>query len=466
MNALDTLHLKIRKALDGSLHGADWGRPQLMSKVLEEVCSVFDTAAGQASRRSIAGAVQKFRETLRLPAFLDLKYACLGITQPVGRDSWKIIEDPGLFRMLLEAVDEIMVRKDTGRGRTRAGSASRRFLKCYQGLLAGYFDYNIYSDSSTDTGRTNWTVLRSFLDDRLERAVHAEPVPRWLRVLRAHRELLSDDIYGRYGADLAQGRFQELKSACEALLIPRNSWVWEMTVLARIRAVCSMDDDLFCRHLDQCLSMVIRSNGIMLSVVMKKQCTALLVNRYARYSSKTEHKQLLEAAVAFIGNPWVDRPAWDASARDEDSRIMISTWLRRRLIRDYFTILAGEGPVDRERLRSWLRFEPRIDDMWFALGPHAFNSEGAGFMEFRRLAGERVLMLENGVSPENNALIVRIDDYVFVELSGPGSTCTVFESRNLPFDLDRKWIRIGSKHSGRQHVIRQGVTPGQVLAEQ
>jgi hypothetical protein len=239
-------------------------------------------------------------------------------------------------------------------------------MKCYQGLLAGYFEYNIYSDSSTDTGRSNWTMLRTYLDERLETAAQAQPRPRWLLALQANRELLGEDVYGRYGVDLAQGRYQGLKSACEALLIPRNSWLWEMTVLMRIRAVCSLDDDTFLKHLDQCLTMISRGSGIALSCLMKKQCTALLVNRYPWSPGRKENAQLLEAAVAFIGNPWADRASWDSAACSGDSRAMVSSWLRRRLIRDYFRILAGQGTADRERLRSWLR-SAQIDDLWIAL---------------------------------------------------------------------------------------------------
>jgi hypothetical protein len=468
MNAIDTFRLKIRQALSSTLNEAAWGKPQAMSKVLEELRSVFDTAADPCSGRSITKTLESFRTTRELPTFLDLKYVCLGITQEVGNNRWKLLEDPELFPLLLKRVDSelpgtaslqgqgmespLPVPARTGGG-NMSGRISRRFLKCYQGLLSGYFDYNIYSDSASEIGRENWMSLRTFLHDRLSIAGQVSPLPRWVQVLQGHENLLSDDLYERYGAALAQGNFHDLKSACESLLIPRNSWVWEATVFVRIKAVCAFEDNVFMRHVDQSLAMITQSKGIALSGVMKRQCMAYLLKRYARCASRPVHAGLLDAAMTTIGNPWAGRAAWDASVNDEHCRAMLCAWLRRRLIRDFFRILSEDKAADNKRLRNWLRFEHKIDDMWFALGPHAFNHTGPEFEEFRKLAGDRILQLENGGRPENNALIMRIDDYVFVEFGSSDYSITVFKNSNLPFDLDRKWICIGSKPSGQQMSV-------------
>lgn len=442
MNALDSLRLKIKKTFSSALHEAAWGDPRLMSKAFEEVRSVFDTACDPSSRRSIAGTLEAFRRTHELHTFLDLKYACLGITQKIGEDGWMLIEDDELFLLLLKKV-------------SAPQQTPRRLLKCYQGLLSGYFDYNIYSSAATEQGKRNWRGLRTFLNRLLPIAGQTVPVPGWIKVLTEHRNLLSDDLYERYGTALAQGNYHDLKTACEHLFIPRNSWVWEATVLMRVKAVCTFRDDIVKKHLDQCLSMVTRSSGIVLSEVMKKQCIAQLASRYAKCSSRPEHTGLLDAAVTVIGNPWVNRAAWDAYVRDEYAREMMSSWLKRRLIRDFFRILSEESSNGRKRLQSWLRFEPKIEDMWFALGPHACNHPGPEFREFRKLATDRILVFENGGRPENNALIMRIGDYVFVEFGISCQTCMVFKSSNLAFDPDKKWTYVGAKASELQDMILQ-----------
>jgi hypothetical protein len=100
--------------------------------------------------------------------------------------------------------------------------------------------------------------------------------------------------------------------------------------------------------------------------------------------------------------------------------------------------------------------EPKIDDLWIALGPRDFHDQGAVLRGFRAMAGERILEFEHKSSPGTNALIMRIDDYVFVELSAPGHTCMVFRSSSLPFDLDRKWVYVGSKAPDQQQLFLQG----------
>jgi hypothetical protein len=189
---------------------------------------------------------------------------------------------------------------------------------------------------------------------------------------------------------------------------------------------------------------------------MRKRCIALLAARYARCASKPGHEGLLEAAVTLLGNPWVNRAAWDAYVNDEGARAMVGTWLKRHLIRDFFSLLSGEGAENRKRQGSWLRMEPKIDDLWIALGPRDFHDQGAVLRGFRAMAGERILEFEHKSSPGTNALIMRIDDYVFVELSAPGHTCMVFRSSSLPFDLDRKWVYVGSKAPDQQQLFLQG----------
>jgi hypothetical protein len=86
----------------------------------------------------------------------------------------------------------------------------------------------------------------------------------------------------------------------------------------------------------------------------------------------------------------------------------------------------------------------KIEDMWFALGRDALHHPGPEFREFRDMAKDRVLALKNARSDKENALIIRIDDFVFVETSSKDA-CLVFRSKEVTFDLDRKWVFIGSQ---------------------
>jgi hypothetical protein len=442
MNALELLRLKLHQSFSAVLHDATWGQPGLMSKVLEEVCCAFDTSADTTSKRSIGHTLLSFRESAVLPTFLDLKYACIGISQQAGDDDWCLLEDKDLFAILLQRVGE-------------QAHNPRRLRKCYQGLLSGYFDYNIFDGAVPEQGRKNWLSLRSFLHDHLSVIQRAVPVLSWVKVISSHMNLLGDNPCDRYGAALAQGDYTELKSAFKGLLIPKNSWIWEVIVLARIRAICSFTDDEFKEQLAPSLAMANHNTGIMLSEILKKKCLAQLIGRYARCASRPENALLCDCAIAILGNPWVNRAAWDAHAHDDTARTMIEGWLKRRLITDYFHLLSWDRSVDMQRLKYWLHFIPKIEDMWFALGPYALNHPGAVFKEFRKIAKDRILALESPGCDEDNALIMKIDDYVFVEFGSTENSCLVFKSNDLPFDLDKKWIYIGSKAgSGLPHRLK------------
>jgi hypothetical protein len=432
MNALDLLRLKLHQSFSATLHDTMLGQPELMSKVLQEVCAAFDTSADTTSKRSIGNTLLSFRASAKLPTFSDLKYACIGISQPVGDDGWRLLEDKDLFTIVLHDVDA-------------QAHNPRRLRKCYQGLLSGYFDYNIFDAAVPEQGRKNWLSLRSFLRDHLDVIQRAIPVLSWVKVIGSHMNLLGDNPCDRYGAALAQGDYTELKSVFKGLLIPRNSWIWEVIVLARIRAVCSFTDDEFKKQLAPSLAMATHDSGIILSEILKKKCLAQLLSRYARCDSRPENALLFDSAITILGNPWVNRAAWDAQVHDDTVRTMMEGWLKRRLITDYFHLLSRDRSVDMQRLKYWLHFIPKIEDMWFALGPYALNHPGAVFKEFREIAKDRILALENPGCDEDNALIMRIDDYVFVEFGSTATSCLVFKNNDLPFDLEKKWIYIGSK---------------------
>jgi hypothetical protein len=432
MNALDLLRQRLHQTFTGSLHQAPWGQPDLMSAVLREVASVFDTTFDAAGRRSIGKSLSAFRASSRFPSFLDLKYTCFGISQAAGDDGWVLMEDRRLLEVLLREVDSL-------------GGNPRRLRKCFQGLLAGYFDYNVLGDSTCEQGRKNWLTLRSFLLGHLPLIEGAVPVLHWVRVIGDHHNLLRENPCDRYGEALARSDYSELEPVIRGLAIGRNSWVWEMIVLERIKAVCGFEDNRFKEQLRACLAMMTGGSGIRLSLILQRKGIAHLLRRSARCSSRPESPALRDHALALLGNPWVERAPWDAHVADEDARTMVDAWLKRRLITDFFTELSADGSANMERLKYWLRFIPRIQDMWFALGPWASGHAGEVFREFRDLAKDRILALENALSEEENALIMRIGDFVFVEFSSGEDACLVFRSSEMPLDADRKWIYFGAR---------------------
>ena len=75
-------------------------------------------------------------------------------------------------------------------------------------------------------------------------------------------------------------------------------------------------------------------------------------------------------------------------------REMVEGWLKLRLIKDFFALLSEDQDIDGRRLKYWLRFEPLVDEMWFALGPRAMRDNGSHHAAFRRQASGRTYSVE------------------------------------------------------------------------
>jgi hypothetical protein len=309
--------------------------------------------------QAMLAAVRAFWRKGQVESFNQLKYVCYGLAVPMDTDGSRLIDREPLFTRLLELVDERQAQ-------------AKPFRRCYQGLLSGYFGYERRSEGASVAG-TNWLTLRGFLGERLA-AVQAtatrmaEP-PLWLTTLQAHRNLLDEKPCARYARDLRRGDTRELKEICAALGIESSSWVWHEAVLAYVLELVEDGDRAFRTDLNKALHLVQSADPeLRIPPTVAKTAAALLVMRYARIPERPEHPVLRDTCIHRIGNPWLDRAAWDSAVRDEEARRMVESWLKRGLIKDFFELLSHDGAADQRRLNYWLKWEPQISDMWFALG--------------------------------------------------------------------------------------------------
>jgi hypothetical protein len=105
-------------------------------------------------------------------------------------------------------------------------------------------------------------------------------------------------------------------------------------------------------------------------------------------------------------------------------------------------------------VRFWKKYHQQIDEIYFALGPTAANSRSADIRQLRKDMGPHLLWLRGGGS-DNNAFIMRIDDYVIVEFGLSGNACFIFRSDNLPFQLRGELAgdRTELKHDSRKERL-------------
>jgi len=408
--------------------------PSGMARARQQVHKEHGGAGIVADSRSIMASIASFRRSGKVEGFRDLKYVCLGMGA-IDPQGWCVIADAELRVRVLEHVE---------------GQAEvRRRIRCFQALLSSYWAFPLNGKQASDDAKAGWRELRSWLRVELERIVKSkEPKPPWFAALTKHTALLSDQPCDKFGAALLRGDSTELRDAMESLAIPSDSWVLEEAVIAQMRAGCDLTDAPFKATLPNLINIGTGRGGVELGESLRLRCVSLLVSRYAKCRERPEHMALRDAAVSIVGNPWLRRVNWDAwvvDARgkpDGQSREMVNGWLKRRLITDFFELLSVDGTGDSRRVDYWLRFEPSIEDMWFALGSDAQYRRGDQFNDFRNRAKGRLLDLD-GTTADNNAFVMRVGRYLLVEFGAKGNAMFVFEWDSLGQPL------LDTLHSGR-----------------
>lgn len=431
---IDELRAGLRQAL--SLRNSDtaqhWGNPKAMHEML---LSIQRDLGSQVDKRppedQVKASLLQFHKTRELPSFNNLKYVCYGITVPIGIRQWRVIDDQPLFDGLLSEV------------RKRQAQA-KQFRRCYQGLLESYFNFNRHEQGSNLT-QSNWNGLKGFLADNLSPVLSASSTrgqpPEWLTTLYAHRNLLGDDPCSRYAAGFMRDDTSEFRAMCSALGVPGSSWIWEDALMAYVRFVCSSQDKVFKQRMPNLLELANGKLDMKLPRLHATEAVAVVVSRYARCDVKPEHGTLLNTSLEWIGNPWVKRTAWDAVVKNEPARKMVESWLKRRLIKDFFELLAEDGAANLRRLQYWMKWEPQIDGMWFVLGVDALANSTPAFVYLRKEMGVMARMLGDS-NPGNNAFIMKIGGLIVIEYGLHGNACYAFSASDFKVNLDKKYLEI------------------------
>jgi len=396
--------------------------PSNMVRARQQVHREHGGAGIVANSRSIMSAMASFRRAGKVDGFRDLKYVCLGMGA-IDSQGWCAIAEDRLRNRVAELVE--------------GQSEMRRRIRCFQALLSSYWTFPINGKQASEEAKAGWRELRSWLRAERERIVKSkEPKPPWFAALAKHVALLTDQPCEKFGAALLRGDSTELRDAMESLAIPSDSWVLEEAVIAQMRAGCDLTDEPFKGTLQNLINIGTGRGGVDLSEPLRLRSVSLLVSRYAKCRERPEHMALRDAAVSIVGNPWLRRANWDAwvvdakGKPDDQSREMVNGWLKRRLITDFFELLSVDGTGDSRRVDYWLRFEPAIEDMWFALGSDAQYRRGEQFNDFRNRAKGRLLDLD-GTTADNNAFVMRVGRYLLVEFGAKGNAMYVFEWHSL-----------------------------------
>lgn len=426
---------QLRLAMDpGTVFRAQvWGDPRRMSDELREVERSFNSIGALPPTADTHRAVLAFAHQGGAKNFTELKHVCHGITMPLNDEGRCLIHSAKFFGLVIEAVEGEQ-------------PDARRYRRCYQALLQSYFAFaDVVGVARSTVASGNFKTLRAYLSTNLSavsRPVGKLAAPAWVATLKEHANLLTDDPCSRYVAELVNGSADRLAAVCDALGISRESWVWHEVVLAYLRDVCEREDKAFANVLPRAMDLADGHMELKLDESTARKVIAALVKRYERSTPRPEHPRLRDLAVAFIGNPWLKKTSWDAWVKHEPARKMVDGWLKVRLIRDFFELLAQDGSAEKRRLDYWLRFESVIDDMWFVLGDDARANRTPEFKELRSRMTGRDRVLAGNTTSDNNAFVMRIGKLLLIEFGVTGNACFVFDADNFRTDLEQRQLSI------------------------
>jgi hypothetical protein len=405
-----------------------WGNAEAMTQALARVQSYFDGPYVNSVKdvRSVADSVLRFRKSRELSDWREIKYVCIGASQEFS--GWRLLEDAELLAQLLR----------------RAGSGSdRQRLRHFTCLLCSYWSFPRDEVEASAASGIGWVRLREWLARQrvyFDQAI--KPKPEWLSALTEHANLLTDQPCKRYARDQLENGSPDLSAALSEVLqtlgVASDCWLRQEAIYAQVQACAEMPDTKFQYHLGRMVELAGGKTSFTLSRSVSIRCLALLVSRYAVCPNTPEHIPLRDACIAFIGNPWLHRAAWDGYVLDKDrrpdanAREMVNGWLKVRLIKDFFGLLSEDRSADSRRLNYWLGFEPMIQDMWFALGADALSDSRKEYGEFRQRANGRLLDLAGSTPTSNNAFLMHFGEYLVIEFGITGNACFVYHYDRLP----------------------------------
>lgn len=417
MEPIDHLRQALRAINETAFQGLHFDHRPIQQEVKKLRETLLDKPDPRPPIDQMQTAIAGFLTTSNLGNFRDIRLVSYGAATPLGAYQIRLIEKKDHFPKLLDVIDDYRDRP-------------RIYRRLYRGLLASYFNYDPKAPYAKDTGPANWNRLRHYLNDYITH-IQAEGItPDWVVTLQEHRNLLTDDPCSQYAQAFLDGANDVFNDVEKQFgFVAGSSWVTRAVIAACIDAAIRLSDREFKRYLPELLKLL----GNPRHATLLNPGLAKLLDRYANTQPLILHPELRNFAVAHWKNPWlqINRDRW--ALVSETARKMVTDWLKLDLIQSFFELLSADGSNDTRRLDFWIRYVDQITDMYFALGRYAMTNQDASFVTLRNKMAGRLLKL-SGTGRENNAFIMTINDYVFIEFGMQGHAAYIY--REYPFELD------------------------------
>lgn len=311
-------------------------------------------------------------------------------------------------------------------------------------LCFSYFGY----DAATPAQNANWCLLREDVQLGFECVRDQQKrVKEWVQIVQQHQELFSEQAGATLGDQMFKGEISDLSALQTIAQIPDNSWLWRRIFTVLISRIFMLDDAEFSQRLADLVDIGRQHPRYMNDIL------SACLSRYHSAAYREKPSSLLkQLALDNWGSPQI-RSRQNSWLRyvAEDVCAMVVAWFAKEDLEHFFNLLKGDDDVDQSRLFYWLRFANQMSYTRIIMGSDAWSNEGRDFAHFREKNKGRLGRLI-GAAGHNNAVVMQIGNYFFVEFSGKGA-CYVYQADQSPFNPEKPHLELTTEIKQRHRAV-------------
>ena len=301
-------------------------------------------------------------------------------------------------------------------------------------LCSSYFAY----PNEIPEQNPHWCVLRGHIAQGysvVKAAIRREK--SWMKTIEFYHDIFTPQAGGVISRQLLAGESNSLSSLEKIAQIPDSSWLWKRIFTVLLAQLETLDDPQFLDKINWLLGLATQW------VRFRDDIMTATLTRYHDSAYRDQaHTALKLAALEYWDNPQLksQQNKWHQYVA-EPVAAMVRGWLAKQDLTHFFELLRGNGDVDQARLHYWLRFANQMGFTRIVMGPDAWQDRGSDFVKFREENKGRLSHLRGGRSLDN-AMIMQINDYLFVEFSGTGNAMYAYRIGHAPFNPESRTLDI------------------------
>ncbi|WP_270222350.1 type I Zorya anti-phage system protein ZorC [Kosakonia cowanii] len=360
----------------------------------------------------------------------------LADNDPLYPDRPVLLEDDTFFPLVDSAIKKQIESKKLKR-------------KDWAALCSSYFAYRHESPETNP----HWCVLRSHIAQGysvVKATIRREK--SWMKTIEFYHDIFTPQAGGVISQQLLSGESNSLSSLEKIAQIPDSSWLWKRIFTVLLAQLDTLDDPQYLEKISWLLGLAAQWVRFRDDIM-----TAILTRYYHSTYRDQAHSALKQAALEYWDNPQLksQQNKWHQYV-SEAVAAMVRGWLAKQDLMHFFELLRGNGDVDQARLHYWLRFANQMGFTRIVMGPDAWHDGSSDFVKFRDENKGRLSHLRSGRSFDN-AMIMQINDYIFVEFSGTGNAMYYYPIGRAPFNPESKILDI-KLHLKDKDICRKPLT--------